>query len=309
MVTAPAEKAIAEALAAVRESRKVDFKREFSAADAGVWCEMLKDVAAMANSGGGIIVFGLNDDGSPSGWDPAPLLGIDLADLTNRFAKYVGEQLDDFEIRAAKKGRRSLALLLVGPRTGGPIVFEKPGTYDDGSGRQKTAFSKGTVYFRHGAKSEPGTAGDLRRFMNREVERQRRAWLGNVRKVAAAPKGAQIVVVPPKATGRPADLTRVRVVDDPAAPVVARTDFDVTHPYRQTEAIKTINNRLGAKVVNPYDVQCVRKVHGVDALSNYFHRPKYGSPQYSDAFVDWVAGEYMKDPGFFEKAKAQARDA
>jgi hypothetical protein len=31
--------------------------------------------------------------------------------------------------------------------TANPIVFSKPGTYDIGGGKQKTAFSAGTVYF------------------------------------------------------------------------------------------------------------------------------------------------------------------
>jgi hypothetical protein len=301
----PDDKAIAEALA--RESRKLDFKREFSVSELGTWCELLKDVAAMANSGGGIIVFGLLNDGSPSGWDPTPLLSFDTADITNRFAKYVGEQFDDFEIREGEKGRHTVAILFISPRVDAPLVFDKPGTYGDGRGGQKTAFAKGTIYFRHGAKSEPGTAADIRRFVNREVQRQRRAWLGNVRKVAAAPKGAAILVVPPELTGANVDPGPVRVVDDPYAPAVARTDFDDTHPYRQTEAIQEINDRLGGKVVNPYDIQCVRKVHGVDGEPRLFHKPRFSSPQYSDAFVDWVISEYKKDPGFFDAAKARAK--
>ena len=39
-----------------------------------------------------------------------------------------------------------------------PLVFTRVGTSEIAHGRQKTVFSVGTVYFRHGAKSEPGTS-------------------------------------------------------------------------------------------------------------------------------------------------------
>jgi len=64
-----------------------------------------------------------------------------------------------------RKLRRRLAVIVVAARTGSPLVFEKPGTYADGA-RQKTAFAKGTVYFRHGARSDPGSSRDIARFVD-----------------------------------------------------------------------------------------------------------------------------------------------
>ena len=46
--------------------------------------------------------------------------------------------------------------------------------------KQKTAFSAGTVYFRHGAKSEPGTSEDLRASLERELDRIRSSWLDGI---------------------------------------------------------------------------------------------------------------------------------
>jgi hypothetical protein len=33
--------------------------------------------------------------------------------------------------------------------------------------------------------------------------------------------------------------------------------------------------------------------------------PKFGSPQYSEAFVAWLVEQDAKDPQFFERAKAR----
>jgi len=38
------------------------------------WCAIIKDIAAMANSGGASILLGIKDDGTPSDWDPPNIL-------------------------------------------------------------------------------------------------------------------------------------------------------------------------------------------------------------------------------------------
>lgn len=292
-------------IAIKRESRKVEYKREFDPAVPGAWLELLKDVAAIANSGGGVIVIGLENDGSPSGWDPTVFLSTDEAVIVDAWAKYIGEQFDGFEVREVRSGRRRLAAVLIPARTVSPLTFEKPGTYADGGAKQRTAFAKGTVYFRHGAKSEAASSRDVARFIEREVGRQRKAWLGNIRKVTSAPKDASVFVVP--AAGRAAVPTNVRVTDDPSAPAAIRTDFDQTHPHRQTEVVAGVNQALAERVVNSYDIQCVRRVHSVAERAEFFHKPKFGSPQYSQAFVEWLVEQYKIDNRFFDRAKTEAR--
>lgn len=297
---------VAEALESTRESRRIEFKGEFWPTAPGAWCELIKDIAAIANSGGGVIVVGLDNHGRPTGWEPDARLGVDPADITNTIAKYLGEQFDELVVAEATKGGKKVTTITVGPRTGSPLIFEKPGTYVDGQGQHRTAFSRGAVYFRHGAKSEPGSARDLARFASNEASRLSRELLKNVRKVANAPRGSEIMVVTPKA-GPAGTVERFRVVDDPNALAVARTDFDVTHPFRQKELVQAINDRIGKNVAGPYEMQCVRRVYDIDNRPEFFHKPKFGSPQYSDALVSWLIAEHQRDPQFFEKAKDLAR--
>jgi predicted HTH transcriptional regulator len=53
------------------EAADLDFKASFDPASSGHWCELVKDIVAIANSGGGVIVFGVNDDGTPASGDRA----------------------------------------------------------------------------------------------------------------------------------------------------------------------------------------------------------------------------------------------
>jgi hypothetical protein len=69
--------------------------------------------------------------------------------------------------------------------------------------------------------------------------------------------------------------------------------------------IREANDRLVGVSVNAFDVLSVRRVHAIseETRPEFVHVPKFGSPQYSDAFVDWLVGEYERDPEFFSRAK------
>jgi hypothetical protein len=49
-------------------------------------------------------------------------------------------------------------------------------------------------------------------------------------------------------------------------------------------------------------------VHHIDDHPEFFHQPKFGSPQYSEAYVEWLLSELAKDPQFFEDAKARDKE-
>ncbi len=303
-----------KALSAKRESKYVEFKEEFDPTAPGAWQELIKDLVAIANSGGGALIVGLANGGRPSGKDATPLIDLDPAVMTDKISKYTGKRFTDFRImECAKEGQRLGAVLLDAAQT--PFVFEKPGTYTISrpgeKQKQKTAFGQGTVYIRHSAKSEPATTDDLRQILERRVEEIRKQWLAGVRKVVRAPEGASLHVLPAGVV-QSADpsATPIRIVDDPDAPPYHILDSDKTHPYRQTEAIREINARLPSGVaVNQFDILAVRTVHDIDKNEGYCHSPKYGTRQYSDAFVTWLVDQHRQDPDFFLTARLAYRSS
>lgn len=298
------------ALAAKRESKYVDFKAELDFSEPHSWCEIVKDIVAMANSGGGVLLVGLNNKGVPTGFDPQAILDLDEAVVTDKIQKYTGVQFDRFTIsEEKKKGHRLAAILVEGVSI--PIVFTKPGTYPVGNNKQKTAFSSGTVYFRHGAKSEPGNTNDLRKIVERQLETIRQSWLKGVRKVVKAPPGSQVYTFPSGVEVRESsspDARAIRIVDDPDAPAYKKLDYDVTHPYRQTEVIKLVNAALeGEAGINSHDIKCVKQIYEISGDDSLCHCPKFSlSPQYSQKFVDWLVDEFRADADFFIKVRQEA---
>ena len=99
-------------LQAKRESKHLDFKEEFNPSFDSDWCEIIKDIVAFANSGGGVIMIGLQNNGTPSNKDVSGFLHIDSAQITDKIASYTNNQFDGFCIEEAIKDNQKIALLL-----------------------------------------------------------------------------------------------------------------------------------------------------------------------------------------------------
>lgn len=288
---------------AEKESAELDFKAAFDTTAQQDWCEFIKDTIAMANSGGGMVVFGVNDDGAPATGDLEKVQTLDPATVVDKIEKYTDQHFANFSFCNGSR-RGAPVIVLVVSSVSIPIVFTAPGTCEVGGGKQKTAFSKGTVYFRHGAKSEPGTSEDLRAALTRELDRIRSSWLDGITKVVTAPVGATISVLPGEVQLSGAEgATGVRLVNNEDAPAFKAIRTDLLYPYRQKELVARVNELLVGPKISAHDVYCVRKAHGIDAQPNFFYRPQFSSPQYSEAFAEWMAGQYRDDADFFLKAR------
>lgn len=300
---------IQAAITAESESAHIDFKERFDTKSSGDWCEIVKDIVAMANSGGGCLVFGLQDDGTPSDWDPQPVLDLDPATVTDKIFKYTARNVADFEVVARRRRGSPVAVLAV-DEVQVPLVFAKPGTYSVGGPRPKTAFAQGTVYFRHGAKSEPATTDDLADLLGRRLKDERDRLLRNLRTVIQAPPDSGVVLVSNTSDVETDTLTaNVRLTDNPDAPEFRHVNPDVAYPFRQKEVIEEVNRRLLGRIrINSHDILCVRRAHAIDARKPEFveHR-RFGSPQYTQRFVLWIIEQYERNPRFFKDARSTYR--
>jgi hypothetical protein len=218
--------------------------------------DVLRDVVAMANVGGGIVIA-------------AELPAVDAVRAALAF--------DDVELVGHA--------LVVGPAGEAPLTLGATG-----------------AYFRHGARSMPATRDDLRRFFDRRVDAVRKRLIGDIKRVIAAPEGSEIVAIE---RAEDAHGERViRITTDEHAPLYRAVDFDVTHPYRQTELIAEVNARLPEeRAINAYAFQAIRRT--VDVDPDFVHRPRFGTNQYSHAFVDWLVERIAADPELVPRARAR----
>lgn len=120
--------------------------------------------------------------------DVSAILSIDIADITNKIEAYTGYQFAGLEITEIERARDTRAALIISAADT-PIIFTRPGADIPTGKKQRPAFAKGTMYFRHGAKSEPGNRDDIVDWRDGAIEKVRRSWMGGIRKVVEAPAG------------------------------------------------------------------------------------------------------------------------
>jgi hypothetical protein len=281
-VVADASRFLKRAAEASRSSKRVELKEEREVDPV----ELVRDLAAMANAGGGVIVV------------PG---GVDEELLHEQLAEYAEPDFEAFELHDITRNGRPATAIVVKGVANTPLVFVRQGRFGS-----QVAFTRGGLYFRHGAKSEPATGADVADFIKRQLDATRTQWLSNIRAVMHAPGGAEVAVVETAERDEEGRPTLIRLTTDPHAPLYGQVDPDRSHPYRQKEVIREVNARLDGEGINAFDVLSVRRVHSIteETRPEFVHVPKFGSPQYSDAFVDWLVSEHERDPGFFPRAKA-----
>jgi hypothetical protein len=254
--------------------------------------ELLRDVVALANSGGGVVVLDRVGD-------------VDEELIHQQLERYAEPEFEAFELHDITRGGRPATAIVVEGVANTPLVFSRHGRYRSPDGGDRTAFACGGLYFRHGAKSEAASGADVRDFIKRQLDATRAQWLANIRQVMHAPDGAEVAVIETAERDEEGRPTLIRLTTDPHAPLYGQVDPDQSHPYRQKEAIREVNARLDGHSVNAFDILSVRRVHAIseETRPEFVHVPKFGSPQYSDAFVDWLVAENGRDPEFFGRAK------
>ena len=301
---------LSSAMEVKKESKQIDFKEKFDPTLAGEWAQIIKDIIAMANSGGGVILFGVKDDGTIADeFDKNLILNIDPATIADKVYSYTNENFSDIKILELNRDDKIVAIFLIA-EAATPIVFTKPGSDIVEKGKQRPAFVKGSVYFRHGAKSEPGNSNDIKHAFNRELGRTKRNWFEGVRKISNIKSGDEVIVKKSDIQGQSKVLQPVpgRIVSDTKAISFRPDNAADLWPHKAKDVVKKINERLteGRKITS-HDFLCIRKKHGIDEKSKpgLVYKPyKEISPRYSDDIVDWVLNSSKKDPKFFEDAKA-----
>ena len=111
-------------------------------------------------------------------------------------------------------------------------------------------------------------------MIERRLTEERDQLLANVRKVFQAPPGHGVVLVADdKIINDEASGTQIRLTSDPKAPEFQPTRPDTAYPFRQKEVVEKVNLRLvGRCEINAFDIQCVRRIHGLMRPSLSFSR-------------------------------------
>jgi hypothetical protein len=177
IVKIPLDDAYLRYLLAFRGERpKLDYKVAYDDSEKGDQVEIIKDIVAIANTEGGFIVLGANDDGTAVGLVVNQANAVDDSKISTRLQNYLGV-LTPIHVSSHEIDGTRLAVISVSKASDVPLVFAKSGQYGTPT---REVFRAGDVFVRHSSRSERWNQEDVRRMTERMVERRREEWLRTV---------------------------------------------------------------------------------------------------------------------------------
>lgn len=180
---------INELLNANVEHEHLDYKLDLDINSTSEIVRIAKDMAAMANSGGGNIVIGVDDDFNKKGLELS--FKVDEADLRNKINRYFSPKIDFLYrevIRTVLGTKRKFAVINVLPAKE-VIMPIRDGNYHK-NGRQKFEFRCGDILIRDGSESKRAGPYEIRRLIDelafdKKIETRKR-YVESVNKIIEA---------------------------------------------------------------------------------------------------------------------------
>lgn len=257
------QKIIELAETTIKETRQVDFKESFDPTSATDWSNIVKDIIAMANSGGGVLIFGVTDDGQASSFDKDTILNLDPATISDKIFSYTNENFSEFKIKKIRIKNKDFGSILISEAET-PIAFTRNGAHTVVRNKQRPIFLKGTLYFRHGAKSEPADTSDLKRAIDRIINKTRKSWFDGVRKISNIGASDEIIVSKknPALQGQPLTLAGLLKVSEKGARVqLSHVEFEALreqYPLEYKDVLKSCKKKktMSQKKIQAYIDSC-----------------------------------------------------
>ncbi len=192
------------------EKAIIDFKRMFEDSPKS-WFELLRDIVAANNFGGGLFIFGVDNYGNINGCDIKTGKLFDPSIMQDKLKRFAHSAKIPIECTETEIEGRKIYGLKVRP-TPYPVIFDKNGQSTE-KGKTQVIFQEGVVYVRDQSQSRPATQTELNRILENAVSNRIKDLLARIEKVAYAPQGSTIQIVSPGESDR-----RISVRIDPEDP-------------------------------------------------------------------------------------------
>lgn len=186
------------------ENETTDLKLTFDPKDPRAMLELIKDIVALANSGGGTLEIGSSEMNTP-GVDETLLKELDSAKIMDKVNRYIapGKTLIGHRVAKLRTGK-CVVHLTVESRGKYPYVFTKDGQYTK-DGRTRNVFREGDIYVRRGSQSVRVSYSDMVRIVDEAEERGRQSFVEQLHEVAKnmvrLPEGSRPIVLATSPTG------------------------------------------------------------------------------------------------------------
>jgi len=176
------------------EGKLQDYKLHFDPTDEKARVDLVKNLVAMANAGGGQIVFGRSET-EIRGIDDSACQALDSARLSDFVSRYVKPSPVDLSHEIQDLGDEHYLLIIRVAASVYPVVISRTGDWKGKPPKKPPLFREGDVWIRHSSKTERITYEDLRSWIERAKQEERERVLSRITMLVNLPDDAEIQVV------------------------------------------------------------------------------------------------------------------
>lgn len=179
------------------EDDRVDYKQTIDPTSEKKILDITKDISAFANTYGGYLVFGVNDNEKKVvGLSRAVADTIkDVNFLQQKINRHLEPNIISLRAKEFKVDRKSIVLVYIPQSVGITHMINKDGNFPHPSGKQKQLLFKGTFYVRRSAGNHLGDSRDLVDLIERRIDQFRDALLEKVAKVVKSPASSDVFIL------------------------------------------------------------------------------------------------------------------
>lgn len=179
------------------EGKNKDFKIAYDPVDRSAKLGLVKDLVAMANSGGGTILIGRSETQFP-GIDPILTDHLDSAKIADYAGKFIAPSSLDVSHDIEQLDNGNVIFSLRVSSAAYPIVMNRQGTWTGfDSSKDKPLFRKGEIWARHSSKTEKVSHEDLRIWIEVAKQAERDKIMERLTTYVNLPEGTTLQAVSP----------------------------------------------------------------------------------------------------------------
>ena len=179
------------------EDDRVDYKQTIDPASEKSLLDITKDISAFANTHGGFLVFGVNDDKKEVVGLPRTVADAikDVNYLQQKINRHLEPNITSLRAKEFKIDGKSIVIIYIPQSTCTTHMICKDGAFSHPSGKQKQVLYEGTLYVRRSAGNHLGDSRDLEDLIERRIDQFRDALLDKVAKVVKSPASSDVFIL------------------------------------------------------------------------------------------------------------------
>lgn len=177
------------------ETENVERKRTIDLDERGDRLALVREIVAMANTSGGQVILGVDDDGTVVGLDESRASKFDPARLSDLLDPFTSPDHIELTVSTDRTDHGVIVRVVVPEHSEPPLVLARNGNYQQPGGKQKSVFNAGDVLVRRGTKVERAVRADYQSWLRHAAEEARSLLMERVALIANLPDDATFQVV------------------------------------------------------------------------------------------------------------------